>query len=75
MANVLVGEFDFLTKPVSALVRLATPTQLGDFTEVPLPTRFIFLMLGPKVTPTMNIFPKKKIEFNIEKMARVMANL
>lgn len=48
VANVLVGEFDFLTKPVSALVRLATPTQLGDFTEVPLPTRFIFLMLGPK---------------------------
>ena len=50
VANIFVGEFDFLTKPVSALVRLAKPTLLGDFTEVPLPSRFVFLMLGPKVT-------------------------
>jgi hypothetical protein len=47
--NVLVGEVDFLDKPVSAFVRLAKGTILGDFAEVRLPSRFVFLLLGPKV--------------------------
>ena len=47
--NVLVGEVDFLDKPVSAFVRLAKATSMGDFTEVPVPSRFVFLLLGPKV--------------------------
>jgi sodium bicarbonate transporter 10 len=49
VTNVLVGEVDFLDKPVSALVRLANSAILGDFTEVPLPSRFVFVLLGPKV--------------------------
>lgn len=47
--NVLVGEVDFLEKPVSAFVRLSKATILGDFAEVRLPSRFFFLLLGPKV--------------------------
>ena len=47
-SNVLVGEVDFLTAPIIAFVRLARGQYLGDLTEVPIPTRFIFIMLGPK---------------------------
>ena len=46
-SNVLVGEVDFLTHPIIAFVRLARGQYLGDITEVPIPTRFIFIMLGP----------------------------
>ena len=49
VTNVLVGEVDFLDKPVSAFVRLDNAVILGDFTEVPLPTRFVFVLLGPLV--------------------------
>ena len=48
-SNILVGEVDFLEKPVTGFVRLTQSTSLGDMTEVPVPTRFIFVMLGPKV--------------------------
>lgn len=48
--NVLVGEVDFLEAPVTAFVRLSKATILGDFAEVPLPSRFFFLLLGPKVS-------------------------
>ena len=50
-SNVLVGEMDFLKKPVTAFVRLENASLLGDLTEVPVPSRFIFLMLGPPGTP------------------------
>ncbi|XP_065570769.1 sodium bicarbonate cotransporter 3-like isoform X3 [Artemia franciscana] len=46
-SNVLVGEVPFLEKPISAFIRLAAPANLGDLTEVPVPTRFIFFLLGP----------------------------
>ncbi|XP_059350576.1 sodium-driven chloride bicarbonate exchanger-like isoform X2 [Daphnia carinata] len=46
-SNVLVGEVDCLEKPVSAFIRLVQPVVLGDLTEVPVPTRFIFILLGP----------------------------
>lgn len=46
-SNILVGEVDFLEKPVSAFVRMNTATILGDLTEVPVPTRFLFVLLGP----------------------------
>lgn len=49
-ANILVGEVDFLEKPIAAFVRLSQGASLGDMTEVPVPTRFIFIMLGPKVS-------------------------
>ncbi|CAF0728534.1 unnamed protein product [Didymodactylos carnosus] len=46
--NVLIGAVDFLTTPVYAFVRLAKGVHLGDLTEVPLPTRFLFILLGPQ---------------------------
>uniref|UniRef100_A0A8C6VRP7 Anion exchange protein n=1 Tax=Naja naja TaxID=35670 RepID=A0A8C6VRP7_NAJNA len=46
-SNVLVGEVDFLDKPLVAFVRLTQPTMLGGMTEVPIPTRFLFILLGP----------------------------
>ena len=50
-SNILVGELDFLKTPVTAFVRLENAHVLGDLTEVPVPTRFIFIMLGPPGTP------------------------
>lgn len=49
-SNILVGEVDFLTKTVAAFIRLNSATILGDLTEVPVPTRFIFILLGPSGT-------------------------
>uniref|UniRef100_A0A803T2G2 Anion exchange protein n=1 Tax=Anolis carolinensis TaxID=28377 RepID=A0A803T2G2_ANOCA len=46
-SNVLVGEVDFLEKPFVAFVRLLQSTMLGGVTEVPVPTRFLFILLGP----------------------------
>lgn len=46
-SNVLVGEVDFLDTQVIAFVRLSKSILLGDLTEVPVPTRFIFVLLGP----------------------------
>ena len=47
-SNVLVGEVDFLSHPIIAFVRLANSQVLGDLTEIPIPTRFLFILLGPK---------------------------
>uniref|UniRef100_A0A8C4RDI1 Anion exchange protein n=1 Tax=Erpetoichthys calabaricus TaxID=27687 RepID=A0A8C4RDI1_ERPCA len=47
-SNVLIGEVDFLDKPFVAFVRLAQSTTLGGLTEVPVPTRFLFVLLGPQ---------------------------
>ncbi|VBB32775.1 unnamed protein product [Acanthocheilonema viteae] len=46
-SNVLIGEVDFLTQYITAFVRLKTAVTLGDLTEVPVPTRFFFVLLGP----------------------------
>lgn len=46
--TVLVGCVDFLSKPAMAFVRLAEGQVLSNLTEVPLPTRFIFVLLGPE---------------------------
>ncbi|KAJ8939674.1 hypothetical protein NQ318_016618 [Aromia moschata] len=46
-SNILVGEVDFLDKTLSAFIRLNSAAILGDLTEVPVPTRFLFLLLGP----------------------------
>lgn len=45
--TVLVGPTDFLSKPVVAFVRLANSQRLGNMTEIPLPVKFLFIMLGP----------------------------
>uniref|UniRef100_A0A8C2GNS3 Anion exchange protein n=1 Tax=Cyprinus carpio TaxID=7962 RepID=A0A8C2GNS3_CYPCA len=47
-SNVLVGEVDFLDSPFVAFVRLQQAVMLGALTEVPVPTRFLFILLGPK---------------------------
>ena len=49
-SNVLVGEVDFLEKPIAAFIRLSNSCVIGDLTEVPIPTRFVFVMLGPAVS-------------------------
>uniref|UniRef100_A0A3Q1G0R0 Anion exchange protein n=1 Tax=Acanthochromis polyacanthus TaxID=80966 RepID=A0A3Q1G0R0_9TELE len=46
-SNVLVGEVDFLERPIIAFIRLAPAVLLTGLTEVPVPTRFLFLLLGP----------------------------
>ncbi|KAF8795352.1 electroneutral sodium bicarbonate exchanger 1-like isoform X2 [Argiope bruennichi] len=46
-SNILVGEVDYLDKIVSSFVRLTSSCSLGDLTEVPVPTRFLFILLGP----------------------------
>ncbi|KAM4677450.1 anion exchange protein 4 [Discoglossus pictus] len=48
-ANILVGEVDFLDRPFSAFVRLKEAAILGSLTEVALPSRFVFILLGPSV--------------------------
>uniref|UniRef100_A0A8C0C517 Anion exchange protein n=1 Tax=Balaenoptera musculus TaxID=9771 RepID=A0A8C0C517_BALMU len=44
---VLAGELGFLEQPVGVFVRLRDPVVLGPLTEVPLPSRFFGLLLGP----------------------------
>jgi hypothetical protein len=48
-SNILVGEVDFLDKTLSVFIRLSQAGIMGDLTEVPVPTRFIFVLLGPTV--------------------------
>ncbi|XP_076313064.1 electroneutral sodium bicarbonate exchanger 1-like isoform X14 [Tachypleus tridentatus] len=46
-SNILVGEVDFLDRAIIAFIRLKNGIHLGDLTEVPVPTRFLFILLGP----------------------------
>ncbi|XP_015035796.2 electroneutral sodium bicarbonate exchanger 1 isoform X12 [Drosophila pseudoobscura] len=46
-SNILVGEVDFLERTLSCFIRLSQAALMGDLTEVPVPTRFIFILLGP----------------------------
>lgn len=54
-SNILVGEVDFLDKTLSAFIRLSQASIMGDLTEVPVPTRFIFILLGPTVSIDITI--------------------
>ena len=45
--NVLVGTLDELKQPVLAFVRLAKGCHLEQMTEVSIPVRFLFVLLGP----------------------------
>ncbi|XP_063301173.1 electrogenic sodium bicarbonate cotransporter 1-like [Pelobates fuscus] len=47
-ANILVGEVDFLEKPFASFIRLKEAVVLGSLNEVALPSRFIFILLGPR---------------------------
>lgn len=46
-SNILLGELDFLQTTLSAFIRLNTPVALENLTEVPVPTRFVFILLTP----------------------------
>ncbi|XP_055959093.1 sodium bicarbonate cotransporter 3 isoform X3 [Patella vulgata] len=46
-SNIMVGEMDCLNHQIVAFVRLSRAVLLGDLTEVPVPSRFLFLLLGP----------------------------
>ena len=48
-SNILIGEMNELDKSILAFIRLSESSYLGDLTEVPLPTRFLFILLGPQV--------------------------
>ncbi|XP_043216384.1 band 3 anion exchange protein-like isoform X3 [Amphibalanus amphitrite] len=45
--SVNVGRVDFAAGPVAAFVRLSEGTYLPGITEMPLPVRFIFFLVGP----------------------------
>ncbi|XP_060949410.1 anion exchange protein 2b isoform X2 [Limanda limanda] len=47
---VLVGSVDFLEQPTMAFVRLLEAVELESVLEVPVPVRFLFVMLGPPST-------------------------
>ncbi|KAK9873025.1 hypothetical protein WA026_020756 [Henosepilachna vigintioctopunctata] len=52
--NIMVGGVDYLDKPLAAFIRLKSSVLLDNLTEVPVPTRFLFLLLGP---------PSRSIDF------------
>uniref|UniRef100_A0A8C5AUK6 Anion exchange protein n=1 Tax=Gadus morhua TaxID=8049 RepID=A0A8C5AUK6_GADMO len=47
---VLVGSLDFLEQPTMAFVRLLEAVELDSVLEVPVPVRFLFVLLGPPST-------------------------
>ncbi|KAL9905639.1 band 3 anion transport protein isoform X4 [Glossina fuscipes] len=50
--TVLVGAVDFLEQPTIAFIRLAEGIPMPSLTEVPIPVRFMFILLGP---PTLDL--------------------
>ncbi|NWR40329.1 S4A4 protein, partial [Tachuris rubrigastra] len=46
-AHVAVGEVECLEKPFTAFIRLRHGVSLGSLAEVALPSRFLFILLGP----------------------------
>eukprot|EP00095_Tigriopus_kingsejongensis_P007769 maker-scaffold154_size301342-snap-gene-2.21 protein:Tk07769 transcript:maker-scaffold154_size301342-snap-gene-2.21-mRNA-1 annotation:"sodium-driven chloride bicarbonate exchanger-like isoform x17" len=51
-SSILVGETNLLEKPLVCFIRLSEASYIGDLTEVEIPTRFVFLLLGPANAPT-----------------------
>ncbi|KAG9476320.1 hypothetical protein GDO78_003074 [Eleutherodactylus coqui] len=47
---VLVGCVDFLDQPTMAFVRLQEAVELDSVLEVPVPVRFLFVLLGPSTS-------------------------
>ncbi|PVD31102.1 hypothetical protein C0Q70_10380 [Pomacea canaliculata] len=46
-ANIMVGELEDLKSVLCGFMRLNDARELGEISEVPLPTRFILYLLGP----------------------------
>ena len=74
--NILVGEVPFLAnhRPVVAFVRLAEAQRLGELTEVPVPTRFMFILLGPPTPPTVTA-PESTNAAKYQQIGRAMGTL
>ncbi|XP_064314820.1 anion exchange protein 4 [Phalacrocorax carbo] len=47
-AHVAVGEVEFLEEPFTVFIRLRRGVALGSLAEVTLPSRFLFILLGPR---------------------------
>ncbi|XP_041365626.1 sodium bicarbonate cotransporter 3-like isoform X2 [Gigantopelta aegis] len=47
VASIWIGAIEELENPICGFMRLNDPRLLGDLSEVNLPTRFIFILLGP----------------------------
>lgn len=45
--NVMVGELPCLKYQIAAFIRLSEARNIGDITECPIPSRFVFILLGP----------------------------
>ena len=67
-SNILVGELSGLTKPLTVFIRLNNALFLGDLTEVPVPTRFIFVLLTPKVSNFTLTDLAKLLEFDFQRL-------
>lgn len=65
-ANILVGQVDFLKAPINVFCRMKKATVLADLTEVAVPSRFMFLSLGPRDPNTV---------YEYDEMGRAMAAL
>ena len=50
-----VGELNSLERPLSAFIRLSEACPLGDLTEVPVATRFLYILLGPAGPDHVNV--------------------
>lgn len=48
VANVLVGECNSLSEEIVILIRLQNPFVVGQFSEVAINTKYLFILLGPK---------------------------
>jgi mannitol/fructose-specific phosphotransferase system IIA component (Ntr-type) len=46
-SNIMIGELECLEDTLVAFIRLQKAVLFADLTEVSVPTRFIFIMLGP----------------------------
>uniref|UniRef100_H2ZCS5 Anion exchange protein n=1 Tax=Ciona savignyi TaxID=51511 RepID=H2ZCS5_CIOSA len=61
---VLVGCVEYLEQPTMAFVRLAQGTNLESVVSLPIPVRFLFILLGPS-----------KIDYNYHEIGRSISTL
>ncbi|CAF1299871.1 unnamed protein product, partial [Rotaria sordida] len=54
-AEVLIGSMRNLTRPIMAFVRLSQGQLINNITEIPLPVRFLFLLIGPAMDEYLEI--------------------
>ena len=60
-ANILIGQLDFLKQEIAVLVKFSEPSIFYNITEVPISTKYFFLLLGP----SGNLYKYRKIGFSV----------